>query len=201
MSFENLAGDNPDNDQKIMAELKAAGIKNIYQGNDYVYDPDSTICKAIKSQSGEVKTCVYGTHHGWEFKRAWSYWICKGPGIDALTAERLWNRDKSIRVGGDCTSPNPRLFYKGLGCGFYHVDTLEGLKLLADTISLIVDKSANTEMFDLKLDNESLYIAWNDNLDKGVISNDRMNINHLVNNGEFTKKHKVLSMVSTTLLD
>jgi len=138
--FENLAGDNPHNDEKIMAELKAAGIKTCYEEFGPPYDPNSHICEVIRSSSGEVKTCIYGTHHGWKFTRRWYYWVCEGPGIDAITAERLWNKDKSIRVGGDCTSPNPREFYKGLGCGLYHVDTVEGLKFLAECINEIVEK-------------------------------------------------------------
>ncbi len=127
MSFPNRAGDHPDTDEILKAELLAAGI-DVYQ-NDW-----------LKESSGEVKTSVMGTLHGWTFKRAWYYWCASGPGIDVHTAERLHaTHGKDVRVDGHCGCPSPREWYHGLACGSYHVDSPEGLKALADTIRGLVN--------------------------------------------------------------
>ena len=95
-----------------------------------------------RSSSGEVKTGVIGTLHGWEFKRGWYYWMANGPGIDNVTAEKLHAaHGREVRVAGYAGGISPTEWYRGLGCGSYHVDSPEGLKALADTIKEVVARS------------------------------------------------------------
>lgn len=130
MSFPNKAGDHADTDEILTAELTAAGIR-------------VNSLEALRNGNGEVKTAVLGDLHGWTFKRAWYYWVCKGPGIEVGAAEQLHAQHGStVRVDGHCGCPSPREWFKGLACGHYHVDDVEGLKALADTIrSLVTDKN------------------------------------------------------------
>lgn len=136
MRFPNKAGDHPDTDDILRAELKAAGIPTLQEesGHSPEYMADM-----LRRASGEVKTSVVGTLHGWEFRRAWYYWMCSGPGIEVEAAERLHaTHGKDVRVAGHCGCPSPREWFKGLACGHYHVDSPEGLKALADTIQALV---------------------------------------------------------------
>ena len=126
MTFPNRAGNHPDNDAVLRAELEAAGI-------------DVAEHEFLRATSGEVKTAVIGTLHGWTFQRAWYYWVCKGPGIEVAAAERLHaTHGKTVRVEGHCGCPSPREAFHGLACGLYHVDDAPGLKALADTIKNLV---------------------------------------------------------------
>jgi hypothetical protein len=126
MGFPNKAGDHPDTDEILTSELIAAGIKV----NNF---------EALRAGSGEVKTAILGDLHGWTFKRAWYYWVCKGPGIEVEAAERLHAKHgNTVRVNGHCGCPSPKEWFKGLACGSYHVDDAEGLKALADTIRSLV---------------------------------------------------------------
>lgn len=129
--FNNYAG-RSDKDKELSTELSTAGIKVYsFPGCDF---------------GSEVKTSVFGTLHGWEFKRAWYYWVCKGPGIPTSYAMRLHEAfGKEVRVDGDCGCPSPLQRFKGLGCGIYHVDTQEGLNALAETIRLVVKESGVVE--------------------------------------------------------
>lgn len=137
--FPNRAGDKPDNDSLLRAELRAAGIPTI---QDVLGKGDDYLLEMFREQSGEVVTGVFGELHGWSFKRAWYYWVAQGPGIDVETAEKLHAEfGKVVRVDGDCSSPSPRERFKGFGCGSYHVDTPEGLKALADVIKSVVERS------------------------------------------------------------
>ena len=139
--FPNLAGDHPENDSIVLAELKMAGI-------DIQGDPDDpkfsdALREIFREQSGEVKTCVFGSLHKWTFKRGWRYWICNGPGLSVEVAEEIYNKYKNeCRVGGHAGGPHPREFYHGLGVGFYHVDTAEALKALAGAIKEMVSRNA-----------------------------------------------------------
>lgn len=140
MGFPNKAGDHADTDDILRAELKAAGIPTLQedagQGPEY-------LAEMLRRGSGEVKTSVIGCLHGWEFKRAWYYWMCSGPGIEVVAAERLHAaHGKAVRVAGHCGCPSPREWFKGLACGSYHVDSPEGLKALADTIRSLVTPNA-----------------------------------------------------------
>lgn len=123
--FPNRAGTFSDNDEVLAAELEQAGITIVR------FEP-------LRDRN-EVKTSVRGTLHGWEFERAWYYWIASGPGIELAAAERLHAaHGRTVRVEGDCTSPSPRERLHGLACGLYHVDDQEGLNALADTIRGLV---------------------------------------------------------------
>ena len=140
MGFPNKAGDHADTDDILRAELKAAGIPTLQEdageGPEYLAD-------MLRRNSGEVKTSVVGVLHGWEFRRAWYYWMCSGPGIEVAAAERLHaTHGKDVRVAGHCGCPSPREWFKGLACGIYHVDSPEGLKALADTIRALVTPNA-----------------------------------------------------------
>lgn len=126
MRFPNKAGDHTDTDEVLAEELEAAGIEVVRMA-------------WLREHSGEVKTSVRGSLHGWSFERAWYYWVCQGPGIEVEAAERLHTRHgKTVRVDGDCGCPSPRERFKGLACGRYHVDDEDGLKALADTIRSLV---------------------------------------------------------------
>jgi hypothetical protein len=54
-----------------------------------------------------------------------------------------------VRVEGGCSAPTPLEYNKGFGVGCYHVDTAEGLKALADTLSEVM-KSAAEKMSEQK---------------------------------------------------
>ena len=127
MSFPNMAGV-LEADDVLAAELKAAGI------NVEKYE-------FFRSRNTEVKSAIMGSLHGWTFERAWYYWVCKGPGIEVEAAERLHKAiGQEVRVDGHCGCPSPREWFHGLACGHYHVDTPAGLKALADTIKMLVEK-------------------------------------------------------------
>jgi len=131
MRFPNKAGDHADTDAILRLELKAAGIPTFQEDAGY----DETAFSFLRESSGEVKTSVRGTIHGWVFERAWYYWVAKGPGIDFKRAMNLWeHHGREARVSGDCGCRSPKLWYKGMACGFYHVDTHEGLVALVRAI-------------------------------------------------------------------
>lgn len=94
--------------------------------------------------NGEVPTRILGEikGSGWRFKRAWTYWVCEGPGIPPKEAVELHKEyGRVVRVSGHCGCPSPLEWFKGFGCGLYHVDTLKGLKALADMIKKIMAKN------------------------------------------------------------
>lgn len=137
--FPNKAGDHLDTDDILRAELKAAGIQTLQEAEG---QPPEFWADILRSNSGEVKTSVIGTLHGWDFKRAWYYWRCSGPGIELEAAEELHAKfGKEVRVNGDAGCQSPFEAFHGLACGSYHVDTPEGLKALADTIKAVVEKN------------------------------------------------------------
>lgn len=141
--FPNKAGDHADTDDILRAELKAAGIPTIHEAENK--SPDF-LADVLRHQSGEVKTSVIGTLHGWSFKRAWYYWVASGPGIAVEDAEKLHaEHGQSVRVDGNAGCPSPRKQYKGLACGLYHVDDSAGLRALADCIKAIVARSEESQ--------------------------------------------------------
>lgn len=116
-------------DDALIEELELAGI-------DFFRLP-------VK-MSTEVPTCIMGEIEGtgWCFERAWTYWMAKGPGIpleDAMILHK--NYGDVVRVAGHCGCPSPLEWYKGFGCGSYHIDTIRGLKALADTIKKIMKEN------------------------------------------------------------
>lgn len=123
--FLNLAG-HSDPKPYVIEELEYAGIE-ILDLSKY----DFPVPKA----SREIGTHIIGTlQHGWTFARAWRYWVASGPGIPPDIATEMWNIDKTIRVDGHCASPSPIEWFHGFAVDLYHVDTWEGLKLLAENI-------------------------------------------------------------------
>lgn len=133
MNFPNKAGDHADNDSVLRSELHEACIQTMQE--DEGRGPE-WLADILRSQSGEVKSSVVGMLHGWTFKRAWYYWVAEGPGIDFERSMNLWrSHGMEVRASGDCACRSPVMWYKGMACGLYHVDTSEGLKALADTIN------------------------------------------------------------------
>ena len=126
----NYAG-REDVDDLLIDELTQAGI---------LYDK---MPESWRTNHPEMRTIVIGNLHGWTFTRNWNYWIARGPGISLEHATKLHEtHGKYVRVDGHCGCPSPLEWFKGLAVGHYHVDTLTGLRALADTIRLIV-KEAN----------------------------------------------------------
>jgi len=141
LMFPNKAGDHADTDDILRGELKAAGIPTLQEADG---KPPEYMADMLRRGSGEVKTSVMGVLHGWEFKRAWYYWMCSGPGIELAAAERLQeDHGTVVRAAGDCACRGPRFWFDGLACGSYHVDSPEGLKALADTIKSLVNRGAS----------------------------------------------------------
>ena len=126
MNFPNLAGKSCDTECE--AELNTAGIK---------VEKMPECVRA--SWNGEVKTIVFGTLYGWSFSRAWKYWVAKGPGLSldyAIPLYQAWGQQ--VRVGGHCGCPTP--FYQGgTAVDSYHIDSSEGLVVLAETIKQAVN--------------------------------------------------------------
>jgi hypothetical protein len=107
------------------AELRVAGIEPL----SFDLSPE-----------GEVPCSRPGFFSGWSFKRAWYYWVARGPGIPPDIAEKLHaTHGKQVRVEGHCGCPSPREYCKGFAVGMYHVDTPAGLKALVDTLRSIHD--------------------------------------------------------------
>lgn len=118
-------------DVTLRAELDYAGITHS--------EKNEPVIRSITKKS-EVQTGVMGFWNGWRFTRAWYYWVCEGPGIPFEDAMKLNEKfGKEVRVDGFAGGESPRRFH-GLGVGHYHVDTLEGLKALADTIREVVQR-------------------------------------------------------------
>lgn len=135
-SFANMAGVTEGLDAKLTEELRLAGIPTL---EDSAGPMTPFVANLLSEQAGEVKSAVRGSLYGWEFKRAWKYWMCSGPGIEAKAAERLHDEHGHfVRVDGDAGCPSPLERYKGLAIGNYHVDDAEGLRALANTIRELV---------------------------------------------------------------
>lgn len=123
--FPNLAG-RPNIDDICAAELEAAGIEAVR-------------FEIFRDQNPEVKTAVRGQLPPWRFSRNWRYWVARGPGIPPCYAAILHEKlGKEVRVEGHCGCPSPLEWHKGFAVGLYHVDTPEGLTMLADTIKLVM---------------------------------------------------------------
>lgn len=112
-----------DLDTDLAAELTAAGIRV------------ETMPEILRT-TGEVKTVIVGTLHGWVFKRSWRYWVAEGPGLPPTYADPLHAKaGKDVRVAGHCGCPSPFEWHKGFGVGLYHVDTSAGLAALASALN------------------------------------------------------------------
>ena len=124
----NYAG-RDDVDDELRAELLAAAIE--------VHDAGKWFRDTCKS---EVKTSLYGILHGWQFTRAWRYWIAKGPGLPPQYATPLHvSMGEEVRVAGHCGCPSPLEWYRGFGVDSYHVDTQQGLSALAQALKMCAE--------------------------------------------------------------
>ncbi len=128
--MKNLACHNPTEadhnrvDTQCRSELEFAGI------------PVRTLELIRKN---EVPTNVYGELGPWSFERGWYYWFAQGPGIPPSYTKGLHTaHGQDCRVAGHCGAPDPVEWFKGFGCGLYHVDTQEALNALADTIRKVM---------------------------------------------------------------
>ena len=138
--FPRCGGDLDTTDYSLLSELRFAGIPSVW--DSCKIDPEDLpeIKRFVREASGSVRTSTYGELYGWSFTRMSTYWEAKGPGLSLKHADRLYDKyGTQVRVGGDCSCPSPMAHYKGLACGYYHVDTFVGLRALADTIKLIVE--------------------------------------------------------------
>ena len=139
--MENLATSTKDPDKlaaldaKCVAELEAAGIEAVFFKSD------------ILRSKGEVPTKVLGQLGHWGFRRAWYYWVAKGPGIPPKYATELHETyGQVVRVDGDCTCPSPLESRHGFAIGRYHVDTADGLKALADMLKRVALEATESEV-------------------------------------------------------
>ncbi len=110
-------------DRIVQAELNAAGI---------------TPHKLTYGPNGEVPTRYIGILYSWDFRRAWRYYIAKGPGVPPDVAEefhKTWGNE--VRVDGHCGCPSPLEWFKGFAVGHYHIDTQEGLNAFAGLLQSI----------------------------------------------------------------
>lgn len=127
--MKNLAGVPADKaDPIILAELTEAGIGFL---------------KLHPQNKGEISTSYWvclieGT--GWEFSRAWRYWVARWqPPCKPITMEqanRLFaSHGSEVRCGGSCLGPSPEKEFGKDGIPyFYHVDTQAGLNELVKII-------------------------------------------------------------------
>lgn len=123
--MKNYAGDKTCTPH-LIKELEDAGI---------------TVHEMPSDLGREVSTKIIGVCESWSFKRAWYYWVAKGPGIPLQLAEEFHQKwGKEVRVDGHCECPSPLEWFKGFAVDHYHIDTQEGLKAFADLLKSIVIK-------------------------------------------------------------
>jgi hypothetical protein len=131
--FPNLA--RREKTPEVIAEINAITDQELRDAGIRPCDFDMPM-----SSLGEVPSSRPGFYGMWSFERAWYYWIAKGPGIPPDAAEQLHAQyGREVRVDGHCCCPSPREWFRGFGCGIYHVDTPRGLKALVDTLRSIND--------------------------------------------------------------
>lgn len=133
--LNNLAG--KDNINEIVSnELNLAGLTPTNYLGELLYDRDRS----------EVKTTVYCQQYSWLFTRAWSYWVAKGNALPPAVAQDLWDKwGDVVRTEGHCGCPSPLNYNHGLGVSMYHIDSVDGLKALADCLkSVYIEKYEDT---------------------------------------------------------
>jgi hypothetical protein len=111
--------------ETVRKELIEAGIK-INDMDFFIHD------------CGEVPTSIIGTQCMWHFKRAWYYWVAKGPGIPMEKAEEFdkqWG--KEVRADGDCACRGPKFWNEGFGTDCYHIDSQAGLNAFTQMLKEI----------------------------------------------------------------
>ncbi len=126
-------------------------MKNLACNNpsDYERRKVTTTCRNELTQAGipaipfqttgEVPSDVCGELNGWNFERRWYYWSAKTSTMPLPfnKAEELYRMNgKDIRVAGHCGCLAPREWWKRPSQlpDSYHIDTQEGLNLLAQYI-------------------------------------------------------------------
>lgn len=114
-------------DGKVEAELNSAGIQML------------KLPEFMRERSTNDLPCIIGgTYFMWSFERFPTYWAAEGPGIPFQYANELFkNHGASVRVDGNKKMISPSDKYKGLSIGYYHIDSLDGLKALMATLNKI----------------------------------------------------------------
>lgn len=121
--MKNLAG-SPEATETAKIELCAAGIEPV------TTDPGRR----------EVPSKIAGRLGAFTFTRAWYYWVAEGPmpleAARSLYAHPVGRAD--VRVAGHCGCPAPDEWVTWRDgapvVDAYHIDSLEGLRLFADTV-------------------------------------------------------------------
>ena len=115
--MKNAAGDKYC-DSYLKSELEKAGID---------------VVESKTPQRGEVPATISGKLKGWEFTRAWYYWIASGEKIPESLAIALNDKfGKEVRIYGYAGGlPSSRAIG---GVDGYHIDTQDGLNALANII-------------------------------------------------------------------
>ena len=115
----------PEVQETVRAELTEAGVK--IEEHEFLLD-----------SCGEVPTSIMGVACHWSFRRAWYYWVAKGPGIPVEWAEDFNKRwGKEVRAEGDCGCRGPLFWNEGFGTGNYHIDSHAGLNAFVELLKLI----------------------------------------------------------------
>lgn len=115
--FPNAAGDYRC-DEYLPAELTKAGITPVHQ---------------VEQGPGEVPYHWTGKLGEWKFRRAWYYWVCKGPPLPKEIAIPLHSLiGHEARLDGHCGCPSPE--GTNWSTGHYHCDSQDGLTALAIAI-------------------------------------------------------------------
>jgi hypothetical protein len=121
--MRNLAGVS-DCDEYIRSELRRAciDIHTVQKGNT------------------EVPYTLIGKLGEFEFKRAWYYWVVKGP-VPLEVAKELYEHPEgraTVRSGGDCAKRPPETWVCEINgekyVDVYHIDGQAGLLLFAQKI-------------------------------------------------------------------
>lgn len=130
--MQNLAGHKEASD-RAKAELETAGID---------------VFTLPEPQDHEVRSRFGGRLGPFLFTRKWYYWSVRGP-MPKAQARRMYEDAigrTDVRVDGHCGCPSPDEWCEGDTVDLYHVDSVAGLRLIADTIRSIptVQKSTRT---------------------------------------------------------
>lgn len=127
--MRNLAHENPSPEMiasvnlTVKAELQEAGIR---------------LMRLTKVPNREVPSLWIGRIQGWEFIRAWGYWVARGKmPMEWATAIHHDPKAEAIRAGGHAGRIAPG--ERGVGAvdgnvTLYHIDSQDGLNLFVDYV-------------------------------------------------------------------
>lgn len=132
-----------ENDAEIEKELTAAGIRFMdMNGFNSALDAEP---EAFSEVDGVKTNIVNANLLYWQFYRARTYWIAKGPGLIFSDAVALWEASQKgghcILALGDKKDPHPMLDCKDWGIHTYHITSLTGLVLFADTLKAAKERA------------------------------------------------------------